>query len=112
MLKLRLKGLVCSEPAGGRPRRRVFQDPPRRRPGVVTWCASDGVLFVLRSHKSSHTHANPAHDTKCPLLSLKCLDPGSGRKISAIWLGAGANLDVFIPETLLVLRMGNLVLRF
>ena len=26
----------------------------------------------------------------CPFKSLKCLDPGSGRKTPAIWYGAGA----------------------
>ena len=33
------------------------------------------------------------------LLSLKYLDPGSGRNKSAIWHGAGADHGVFIPET-------------
>ena len=28
-----------------------------------------------------------------------CLDPGSGRKIPAVWHGAGAYHGVFIPET-------------
>ena len=30
---------------------------------------------------------------------LKCLHPGSGRKIPAIWQGAGAYPGVFIPKT-------------
>ena len=34
-----------------------------------------------------------------PLKSLKCLAPGSGRKIPAIWHGAGAYHGVSIPET-------------
>ena len=33
------------------------------------------------------------------LLSLKFLYPGGGRKIPAIWHGAGAYPGVFIPET-------------
>ena len=39
------------------------------------------------------------YDTKWPLFSLECLDPGSGRKIPAIWHGTGAYTGVFIPET-------------
>ena len=34
----------------------------------------------------------------CPL-RLKCLDPGSGRKVPATWHGAGACHGVCIPET-------------
>ena len=33
------------------------------------------------------------------LFCLACLDPGSDRKIPAVWNGAGANPGVFIPET-------------
>ena len=40
---------------------------------------------------------------------LKCLDPGSGRKIPAIWHDAGANLGVY-PRNL-VLKMANFVLK-
>ena len=29
----------------------------------------------------------------------KCLDPGSGQQIPAIWIGAGAYHGIFIPET-------------
>ena len=47
---------------------------------------------------------------KMSLFSLKCLDPGSGRKIPAIWHGAGANPGVY-PRNL-VLRMASFVLWF
>ena len=45
-----------------------------------------------------HPNLSPATQNN-PLFSLKCLHPGSGRKIPAIWHGAGVNPGVFIPET-------------
>ena len=72
-----------------------------------------GGLFVLmRSAANAQAHAeNPAASRKIcprrtnirtetrniPLFSLKCLYPGSGRKIPAIRYGAGADHDGFYP---------------
>ena len=42
---------------------------------------------------------------KHAMFSWKCLDPGRGREITAIWHGAGAHHGVFIPENL-VLKTG------
>ena len=67
---------------------------------------------MARYNPYGTTHANLiSPDKKCPLFSLKCLDPGSGRKIPATWHCTGANPGVFIPETLLVLRMATFVSR-
>ena len=45
--------------------------------------------------------AHLAHHAKNKIAGriLQCLDPTSGRKIPAIWHGAGAYHGVFIPET-------------
>ena len=49
------------------------------------------------------------HDTKCPPFGLKCLDPGSGRKIPAIYMhGTDANPGVLYPRNL-VLSVANFV---
>ena len=37
-----------------------------------------------------------------PLLSLDCLDPGSGRRIPAIWYSAGAYPVFFYPRNLVL----------
>ena len=43
-----------------------------------------------------HAKNNVAGRTR---LSLKCLGPGSGRKLPVIWHGVGVYPGVFIPET-------------
>ena len=86
----------------------VLTSPARRLAGRLahrpfTTCLPLRMLHVSsdRTRTTARVHANlrGPRDTKLPLVSLKCLDPGSGRKIPAIWHGAGANLSVFIPET-------------
>ena len=45
------------------------------------------------------THAKKKIAGRAMLLSLKCLDPGGGRKIPAKWHGASAYPSVLVPET-------------
>ena len=54
-------------------------------------CAPRGLLPTLR--------ISLQEESCIFLLFLKCLAPGSGRKIPAIWHGACTYPGVFIPET-------------
>ena len=64
---------------------------------------SNAVNRVKRVHRNHRVidsnHVIIRTTTQDYLLSVKCLDPGSGWKIPAIWHGAGACLGVFMPET-------------
>ena len=64
---------------------------------------------LLLAPAALHANIMGPHDTKDPLFSLICLDPGSGREIPAIWHCAGKSRH-FYPRNL-VLRMANFVSR-
>ena len=108
----RSNGTVCQDPArlkrvqGHVSRvsmfvtaRRVHHGSGRRGAhGRAQGCPHSSRLRVCCAKPPSPRYSQN-HDTKSPLVSLKCLGPGSGRKIPAIWHGAGANPGVFVPET-------------
>ena len=57
-----------------------------------------GLQLAARLPHSWHS-GSAAGRCRMAMFSLKALDPGSGRKIPAIWHGACACHDVFMPET-------------
>ena len=61
-------------------------------------------LHVEHGHRSAlgrtaHAGNKTAGWRNLACLRLTCLYPGSGKNIPAIWRGAGAYPDVFIPAT-------------
>ena len=64
----------------------------------VHWVEFEPSVRVFAT-PAAYTHRNIHAKNKITLFCVKCLNPGSGRKIPAIWHGAGANPGVFIPET-------------
>ena len=75
--------------------------PSPRATWVAQLCAADVVLHQPAADVAVRlaTTLRIQLQAESYLLSLKRLDPGSGRKIPAIWHGAGAYPSVFIPET-------------